>query len=169
MMPRMELVIALLVVGALLILAETILPGMVAGILGAFCLMAGVVAGYVNFGPRVGSYVLFGVLVALVVGTMIWLKYFPDTRFARVFISENTVGNLDVEKPLLLHKTGTALSHLRPSGMALIDGQRVDVVTEGAMIERGAPVKVVALEGLRVVVRALPSPELSQPNKTPNT
>jgi membrane-bound ClpP family serine protease len=31
----------------------------------------------------------------------------------------------------------------------------VDVVTEGAMIERGTPIKVVATEGLRVVVRAV--------------
>ena len=39
--------------------------------------------------------------------------------------------------------------------MAVIGGHRVDVVTEGGMIERGAEVKVVGTEGLRVVVRAL--------------
>jgi len=33
-------------------------------------------------------------------------------------------------KPELLHQTGTALTALRPSGTALIDGKRVDVVTE---------------------------------------
>jgi len=31
----------------------------------------------------------------------------------------------------------------------------VDVVTEGALLDPGTPVKVVALEGLRVVVRAI--------------
>jgi len=41
---------------------------------------------------------------------------------------------------------------LRPAGMALINGRRVDVVTEGAMIERDTPVRVVAVEGMRVVV-----------------
>jgi len=30
----------------------------------------------------------------------------------------------------------------------------VDVVTEGGMIERGTAVRVIAVEGLRVVVRA---------------
>jgi membrane-bound ClpP family serine protease len=38
--------------------------------------------------------------------------------------------------------------------MALIDGHRVDVVTEGGMIEKGAAIKVVATEGMRTVVRA---------------
>ena len=162
----MELVIVLLVAGAILMLAETVLPGMVAGILGAICLVAGVIEGYAHFGSRVGSYILMGVLVALIIGTMVWLKYFPNSRFARIFISEQSVGDLNAEKPALLHKTGTALSHLRPSGMALIDGQRVDVVTEGPMIERGTAIKVVATEGLRTVVRAVAAPALSQPTET---
>ena len=164
-MRHMELVIALLVAGALLLLAETVLPGMVAGILGAICLVAGVIQGYVGFGPRVGSYILLGVMAALLVGTMIWLKYFPESRFARTFISDQTVGDLGAEQPALLHQTGTALSNLRPSGMALIGGQRVDVITEGPMIEPGTPVKVIALEGLRVVVRACAPTDLSQPTK----
>ncbi len=48
---------------------------------------------------------------------------------------------------------GPALTQLRPSGVALINGQRVDVVTEGGLIERGAAVKVVTVEGARIVVR----------------
>ena len=169
MIARMELVIALLVAGAILMLAETVLPGMVAGILGAICLVAGVIQGYVQFGPRTGSYILMGVLVALIIGMMLWLKYFPETRFARIFISDKAGGTVGAEKTALLHKTGTALSHLRPSGMALIEGQRVDVVTEGPMIERGTPIKVVATEGLRTVVRALPPNEISQSTETPNS
>ena len=54
-----------------------------------------------------------------------------------------------------LHGGLHALSHLRSSGSAVINGQRVDVVTEGAMIEKGSDIKVVAVEGLRVVVRVL--------------
>jgi membrane-bound serine protease (ClpP class) len=82
------------------------------------------------------------------------MRFLPDSRLARRFISHQTIGNVDAEKPELLDKTGTALTTLRPSGTALIDGRRVDVVTEGSMIERGTPIRVVAIEGLRVVVRA---------------
>lgn len=151
----MEAVIALLLAGAVLLLLETVLPGMIAGLVGLGCLVTGVVMAYVNFGPRTGNLVLMIVLTGLVLGTFWWVKYFPDSRFARVFVSKGTVGELKVEKPELLHQTGTALSRLRPSGMALINGRRVDVVTEGPFIERGTPIKVVAVEGMRVVVRAV--------------
>jgi membrane-bound serine protease (ClpP class) len=166
----MELVIVLLVVGALLMLAETVLPGMIAGILGFLCLIAGVAVGYTQFGTPTGHYILLGVVAGLVAGTLVWLKILPDSRFARIFISDQTVGDLNVEQPSLLHQTGNALSNLRPSGMALIAGKRVDVVTEGTMIEKGAPIKVVALEGLRVVVRALPQEAaISQPQPQKQT
>jgi membrane-bound serine protease (ClpP class) len=166
MMMHMELVIALLVVGGLLILAETILPGMIAGILGFLCLTAGVAVGYARFGSPTGNYILLGVVAALVIGTFVWLKVFPGTRLAGLFISQRTVGDLGVEQPSLLNQTGAALSSLRPSGMALIGGKRVDVVTEGGMVEKGTPIKVVALEGLRVVVRPLSQDSRSEPIQT---
>jgi membrane-bound serine protease (ClpP class) len=151
----MELVITLLVVGAILLVAETVLPGLIAGIVGLCCLLAGVVVAYVEFGAGTGTWVLIGVAAALCAGTFAWLKYFPESRMARPFVSQGAVGDLGTERPELLGQTGTALSHLRPSGSAVINGQRVDVVTEGALIEKGSDIKVVAVEGLRVVVRAL--------------
>ena len=36
-----------------------------------------------------------------------------------------------------LGRTGTALSPLRPAGIAEIDGARVDVVSDGGFIEAG--------------------------------
>jgi len=148
-----ELVIILLVAGALLLLAESVLPGMIAGLAGACCLAAAVIEGYVQFGTKTGNLILLGVLAGLVVGFWLWLKYFPDSRVAKVFISRKVVGEIGTEKPELLDQTGTALSALRPAGTAIINGKRVDVVTEGQMIDPGTPVRVVAVEGMRVVVR----------------
>src|SRR5262249_17831466 len=76
----MELVITLLVIGAILLLLETILPGGVAGIVGGCCLLAGVVLGYMNFGAQTGTWILFGVVAALVLGFCAWAKFFPETR-----------------------------------------------------------------------------------------
>lgn len=50
-------------------------------------------------------------------------------------------------------RTGTALTDLRPSGIAQIDGNRVDVVSEGGFIRAGEPVVVVRDEGYRRVVK----------------
>jgi len=151
----MALIITLLILGALLLFLETLLPGMIAGIIGFICLIAAVILGYRDFGYQTGSLILAGVLVGLLIGTWCWLKFFPESRVAKRFISQGSSGELGVEKPELLNGTGTALTQLRPSGTASINGQRVDVVTEGGLIERGTKVKVVAVEGARIVVREI--------------
>lgn len=151
----MELVVTLLVVGAILLLLETILPGMIAGIVGGLCLLAGIVLGYYHFGPAIGTWILCGAVAGVIAGFCIWAKAFPTSRYGKAFISQGVTGDIRAERPELLHQTGVAFTQLRPSGTALINGQRVDVVTEGALLEKGTAVKVVATEGLRVVVRAV--------------
>lgn len=150
----MAIVITLLVAGAVLLLLETVLPGAIAGILGGLCLLGGVILAYTEFGARTGNLILLTVIVGLIGGFALWIKYFPTSRMGRVFISNSVVGEIGTERADLLNQSGTALTPLRPSGTAVINGRRVDVVTEGPMIERGTAVKVVAVEGLRVVVRA---------------
>jgi membrane-bound serine protease (ClpP class) len=149
----MAFVITLLVAGAILLLLETILPGMIAGIVGGCCLLAGVILGYVEFGPAIGTWILFAMVMLVIAGFAVWAKYFPESRYGRAFISKGVIGDIKADQPELLHQTGTAFTQLRPSGTALINGRRVDVVSEGALIEKGAAVKVVAIEGMRVVVR----------------
>jgi membrane-bound serine protease (ClpP class) len=155
MLKPMETVAALLVIGTVLVLLETVLPGMIAGVVGFGCLIGGVVMAYANFGPGTGNLVLFGVVAGLTLLGVLWVRFFPTSRVGQMFVTQRTVGNLGVEKPELLEQTGTALTNLRPSGTALIGGKRVDVVTEGPMIERGTALRVVAVEGLRVVVRVI--------------
>ncbi len=160
----MEWVVTLLVAGAVLLLLETVLPGLIAGILGLLCLIGGVVQAYVVFGAEIGNYVLGGVIVALMIGTFLWIQYLPTSRAGRVFASKSIGGNVNAERPELLHQSGTTLTTLRPCGTALIGGRRIDVVTEGSFIAPQTPVQVVAIEGMRVVVRALS--ETSAPTKS---
>ena len=56
-------------------------------------------------------------------------------------------------------KSGITKSVLRPAGVALIDGKRIDVVASGAFIEQDKPIKVVNTRGNRVVVKELPDGE----------
>ena len=151
----MVTVVTLILVGGALLLLETVLPGLIAGIVGFGCLVAGVVVAYLNFDTRTANLVLACVLVGLIGGALCWMKFFPESRVAKVFISQRTVGDIGTERPELLNQTGTAFTNLRPSGTAVINGKRVDVVTEGQMIERGTRVKVIAVEGMRIIVRAV--------------
>ena len=149
----MTLIIVLLVVGAILMFLEVFLPGLVAGTLGLLCWVAAVILSYRDFGLQTGNLVLGGVLAGLVIGVFCWLKFFPESRIAGLFISRRTVGELGVTKPELVNCTGVTITQLRPSGTAFVNGKRVDVVTEGALLEKGTRLRVVAVEGLRVVVR----------------
>jgi len=151
----MTTVVTLILVGTALLLLETVLPGMIAGLIGFACLVAGVVMAYMNFEAPTANIVLLGVVVGVVAGSLIWFKFFPDSRFAKIFISERTVGDIGTDKPELLNQTGQALTALRPSGTAVINGKRIDVVTEGPFVEPGTAVKVVEVEGMRVVVRSV--------------
>lgn len=147
------LIMILLVVGAVLMIIETFLPKLITGILGFLCWMMAVILGYVEIGFRAGNLILVGVLVGLAIRAFCWLKFLPERRIARRFTPLSTVGELSVAKPELLNRTGVTITQLRPSGTAFINGKRLDVVTEGGLIEQGASIKVVDVEGMRVVVR----------------
>ena len=56
------------------------------------------------------------------------------------------------EAKSLLGATGVAETVLRPAGKGRFGEQLVDVVTEGDLITKGERIKIVAVEGSRVVV-----------------
>ncbi len=53
----------------------------------------------------------------------------------------------------LVGKTGTAVTALRPAGIAEIEGERMNVSTYGNFIEAGKEITVAAVEGLNVFVK----------------
>ncbi len=61
----------------------------------------------------------------------------------------------NVNRTELLGKEGIALTILRPSGTAIINNERIDVVTEGGFVDQNAKIKVIKVEGVRIVVREL--------------
>ncbi|MDR1177280.1 MAG: nodulation protein NfeD [Spirochaetaceae bacterium] len=61
------------------------------------------------------------------------------------------------EYTLLPGKTGLAVTTLRPSGKARIEGKVYDVETEGYFAENGAPVRVSKVLGSRIVVEVIES------------
>ena len=151
----MTLIITLLALGAILVFLETFLPGMLTGILGFLCWVGAVILSYRDFGVQTGNLILGTVLVGASIGSFCRSKYFTGNRLAGLFVSRRALSELDAAKSELLHRSGVAITQLRPSGKAFINGKRVDVVTEGALIDQGASIEVVAVKGLRVVVREM--------------
>lgn len=153
-LPAFQAIIVLCVVGFLLLAAEMFVPGLVLGLMGVLCLAVAIGLGYYQYGGITGSLMLAGVMLAGIFGFFGWLYLFPRTAIGKRIINPASVPHdfLKSRHPLL-GKTGEAFSSLRPAGVALIEGRKVDVVAEGAFVERGEPVTVILVEGPRVVVR----------------
>lgn len=149
--------ILLFIVGLVFVCAEIFLPGAVCGIIGTICIIISIVMCYSAKGPEFGSYFLTGAVIVTGIGIFIASKLFPKTKMGKSLTLQSSETNFSSSKDYtpLLNKTGIAISYLRPAGIAEIDGDRIDVVTEGAFIERGSHVKVIAVEGARVVVREI--------------
>jgi membrane-bound serine protease (ClpP class) len=69
----------------------------------------------------------------------------------------------------LLGRHGTAHTVLRPTGVADFQGQRVDVLTEGEFVEAGRAIKVLRVDGHRVVVRSIETSKSSDKQQTPTS
>ena len=141
-----------------------LLPGFgVAGVLGIVLVAASVVMALVGNLPTMSDFFQAGVILgaSILISTAVfiaWLRHLPNsTRFTGLFLKSTThtsEGFISAPpRPELVGKTGTALTDLRPSGTALIEGERVDVVTEGEFVKAGAALTVVRAESYRHVVR----------------
>ena len=64
------------------------------------------------------------------------------------------LGEGEAEPPQLrIGARGTALSPLRPAGIADLGGTRTDVVSQGEYVLAGEPIEVTRVEDNRIVVR----------------
>jgi membrane-bound serine protease (ClpP class) len=152
----MTLLLTLLIAGGALLLAEVFLPGMIAGVLGVVCLLGAAVVGFAEFGPKVGSLILMAELLAGTVLTVLWMRYFPKTPLGRKYILDpSTAAHAPTELDRWLGHEGVALTDLRPAGSARLDGEKVDVITNGEHLESGTRVKVVRVDGPSIFVRRL--------------
>ncbi len=142
-----------------------VIPGFgIAGVAGLAAVLAGLTMGLVGQGATIRTLasaagrVSFSVLVALGAG-MILMRYLPRLSFGRRLMLETelSAGGGYASAPerdsSWLGRVGRTTSPLRPAGIAEIDGERIDVVSEGEMIEAGATIVVSRVDGNRIVVR----------------
>jgi len=59
------------------------------------------------------------------------------------------------DKSRFLGAIGTCTTDLRPAGTILVEGEPLDVVTEGNFLKQGSIVKIINVDGSRVLVRQI--------------
>nr|WP_257125459.1 nodulation protein NfeD [Bhargavaea cecembensis] len=149
--------ILLFLLGAGLLIAELFVSGGILGVAGA----AAVVGGIIMAGgdPLVMGVSVAIALVIMILGMVILMKFFGKrlhllSKLVLMDSTDTESGYVSNENRLeLIGKTGRALTALRPSGAVQIGNEMIDVVSEGRFIEKGKEVKVIKVEGSRVVVR----------------
>ena len=159
--------IILLGVGVVALAIETfVIPGFgLAGIIGLTCIAVSLVLALVGPAPTWGDVVQavasLGASILLIgVVAYAWLRHLPSSgRFAGL-LHQTSSGSAAgfIAAPAradLVGCAGVAATDLRPAGTAVIDGERLDVVTEGEYVAAGARVQVVRSEGYRHVVRGV--------------
>jgi membrane-bound serine protease (ClpP class) len=160
----------LLLVGAgvLLLAVELfVTPGFgVTGVLGLVALVSGLGLSLVGAGAT-WEVVLTAVgqvavsLLLAIAASLGFLRLLPRLPFGRRLVLETELtaregfASAPEMDPAWLGKRGTAASTLRPAGIADIEGERVDVVSDGEFIDAGAMITVVRVDGNRIVVRRL--------------
>lgn len=151
--------IIVLLAGLGLLLFEThLFPGHgIAAFAGLVCIFLGI---FWALGGSQGNALfptLMSVLVTLgiIIAFFIYLPKSPVWRVLGQHMQQKaTLGYVATSDFTgYLGQRGVAVTLLRPSGSADIDGMRLNVVTEGAFLPAGTPVEVVKVQGNRIVVR----------------
>jgi membrane-bound serine protease (ClpP class) len=158
--------ILLVALGLVLLALEIfVIPGFgITGVLGILSLLAGLALSLIGAGAT-GSLVLYAVgrvslsiLIAIGVSLAL-MRFLPRLPFGRRLVldtgMDTRAGYASAPETDLkwVGKRGMAATPLRPAGIADLEGERVDVVSQGEYIETDAPIEVVRVDGNRIVVR----------------
>lgn len=148
-----------LLVGLILVIVEMHVPGFGApGITGGILLIVGILLTAKNF---LDAFILIlVVLVVLGLALLAVLQSATKGKLNKNLVLSHSldkasgyIGTEDLE--YFLGKEGKTITTLRPAGISDFDGVRLDVVSNGEFIQKDTPVRIVSVQGRRIVVKAI--------------
>jgi len=153
--------IILQLVGVVVIIAEIILPS--GGILSIVALG---VFGYSLFivfneiSMTIGFSFVFADLILIPVLVIVGLKLLARSpvTLRQTLSRKEGVSSQSSEQESYVGTQGNAVTDLRPAGIAVINGKRVDVVTHGEYLEKDSAIIVTTVTGNQIIVRKKDEP-----------
>lgn len=147
------------IIGLILLVVEAMVPGFgLPGISGIIMLAVGIIMATGDISSAVMSLSVALMVTAVVAVVFIKIGYksplFNKIVLETKFTKEKGYNSSSLQEQLL-DKEGVAITDLRPSGIIEIDGTRIDALSEGNYIDRGAQVKIYKVEGSKIFVRRL--------------
>ena len=150
-------IVLLYLLGIIFVLLEIYLPGGILGTIGFICLLSCIGLSF-TLGAKAGVSAFFIVLFSLAASVYLVIKYLPESAVGRRLFLYRTLKNKEQESESLdglIGRQGIAMTDLRPSGTARIAEKRRDVVTQGDYIDKDRKIEVIAIEGNRIIVKAI--------------
>lgn len=145
------------IIGLVLLVVEMFIPGFgVCGCLGIVAFLAVIVMQFMTNSFTAAIIVTAIMLLVLTMLILLCLHSFQHGMLSRSPIVNHQVieKKEEQQKESLVGKQGVTLTPLRPTGMAEIEGKRINVETSGEFIPAGTTITVVKEGGLSVLVQA---------------
>jgi membrane-bound serine protease (ClpP class) len=151
--------IILFVVGIVLILLELVLPGGIIGIFGFAAFLASFFLAAENF-IHMGISLLIAFTISILASVVMIKVYDKKMKFFKKLILTDSTSTesgyvSNRNRTELIGVIAHTLTDLRPSGTIIVEDERIDAVSEGGFIKKDSTVKIVKVEGSRIVVREL--------------
>ena len=146
-------IVAMIVFGFVLIVIEIfITPGFIVGIIGVAIVALGI--GYTDkeFGTENGNITLAVSSFLMISGILFAFKQGVWSRLALKDEITSKAANLNNDN-VQIGDIGVALSSLRPSGTALINGQKIEVHSESEMLSTNENIEVIKKVNNRIIVK----------------
>lgn len=150
------------IVGTVLLVLEAFMPGFgVAGISGIVLQVAVVVMTWFNHGPLAALGMTLVILSIITIAVSMSIRSATNGRLSKSNIVLNDTESTEAgyrasdDMNVFLGKEGETTTVLRPTGMAEFDGVKLNVVSEGEFIQPGTRVRIVRVEGSRILVHTV--------------
>lgn len=149
--------LALFIIGTIFIIVEFFVIGAIMGIIGGIMLLISILL--VSNNVALFSLFMLAIVILAIIEWVILVKFKKSKiPFLNKFIltdatdTESGYTSFD-DRSYLVGEQADAETALRPAGIIRHGDERIDAVAEGAFIESGRKVKIIHVEGTRVVVR----------------
>jgi Membrane-bound serine protease (ClpP class) len=148
-----------LVAGLICVIIEMFHPGFgLPGILGSILLVVGILL----FARSILQALIMVVIILAILGVALTLVLQSASKghLARHLVlydslEKDNFATDPVDLEYFIGSEGKALTTLRPSGTADFNGVKLDVISEGDFIQKDSHVKIIKIEGHRIVVKLI--------------
>ena len=145
--------------GIALIGLEMFIPGGIVGTVGVVTLVYAII--YVN---KSTYYIAFILIISLILAVILYYVnrnvFHKKLMFLDRLVLNDSISTKDgyvasESRVELLGRKLIAYTDLRPAGVAILENEKLDVVTDGDFVEKGNKIEVIRVEGMRIVVKKI--------------